>query len=52
MTAKDIEDSIISYRSDTSFGGSGKNVMQNQAKIISNRRPWRDPCISKRQRRT
>ena len=36
MTAKDIEDSIISYRSDTSFGGSGKNVMQNQAKILSN----------------
>ena len=36
MDAKDIEDSIISYRSDSSFGGSGKNVMQNQAKILSN----------------
>ncbi|MEH1010357.1 cytochrome c [Campylobacter concisus] len=36
MDAKDIEDSIISYRSDSSFGGSGKNVMQNQAKIVSN----------------
>ncbi|WP_169754901.1 c-type cytochrome [Campylobacter curvus] len=36
MNAKDIEDSIISYRSDTSFGGDGKLIMQNQAKITTN----------------
>ncbi|MCD8213004.1 MAG: c-type cytochrome [Campylobacter sp.] len=36
MNAQDIEDSIISYRSDMSFGGNGKLIMQNQAKITTN----------------
>lgn len=36
MSAQDIEDSIVAYRSDTSFGGNGKILMQNQAKTVSN----------------
>lgn len=36
MSAKDIEDSMIMYRSDSSFGGSMRTVMQNKAKTISN----------------
>lgn len=36
MDAKDIEDSIISYRSDSSFGKSTRSVMQNIAKSITN----------------
>ena len=36
LSAKEIEDSIIAYRSDTSFGKGGKLIMQNQAKILSN----------------
>lgn len=36
MDAKDIEDSIISYRSDSEFGKSTRSVMQNIAKSITN----------------
>ncbi|MBR8462648.1 cytochrome c [Campylobacter sp. faydin G-24] len=36
ISAQDIEDSVVSYRSDPSFGGSGKIIMQNEAKFLSN----------------
>lgn len=36
MDAKDIEDAIVAYRSDSSFGGSMKSVMQGIAKALSN----------------
>ncbi|MBE3022435.1 cytochrome c [Campylobacter sp. RM13119] len=36
LSAQDIEDSIISYRSDTEFGKGGRLLMQTQAKIVNN----------------
>ncbi|MCR4942566.1 MAG: c-type cytochrome [Campylobacter sp.] len=36
MSAEDIEDSMISYRNDTEFGGSMRSVMQTKARALSN----------------
>ncbi|MGG7074300.1 c-type cytochrome [Campylobacter sp. 9BO] len=36
QSAEDIEDAMVSYRSNTEFGGSMRSVMQNIAKTASN----------------